>query len=276
MLIPKIIHQTISIKDNLNHSIEQNLRTIKDINGDWECRLYDENDRRKFISSTYDGRVLKIYDSIRPEYGAAKADLFRYLLMYERGGVYLDIKSTTSRPLSEVIKPNDSYILSHWDNGPDGRYAGYGIWKEYGVENEVQQWHIMATPKHPYLSAVIKRVLFNVENYDPLRNGAGKLGVLLTTGPIAYTRAIRPIQAIYDHRVVQIEDLGVMYSFVERSNTRHAEFGLTNYRKLRFPLTKDRLSSYRATRLFLMLKFRKFLYHPEEPAAELSAVHMPF
>lgn len=272
MLIPKIIHQTISIKENLNHSIEQNLRTIKEMNGDWECRLYDENDRRKFISSTYDRRVLKIYEKIRPEYGAAKADLFRYLLIHEIGGVYLDIKSTTPRPLSEVIEPDDSYILSHWDNKPDGRNPGYGIWKQFGVENEFQQWHIMAAPKHPYLSAVIKRVLFNVENYDPLRNGVGKLGVLLTTGPISYTRAISPIQDAYSHRVVQIEDLGVMYSFIERSNARHADFGLTNYRRNRFPLTSDRLSSYRAARLFLLLKFRKFLYHPEEPAAQLGNI----
>ena len=37
--------------------------------------------------------VLNAYDSLIP--GAYKADLFRYLVLYREGGVYLDCKSST-------------------------------------------------------------------------------------------------------------------------------------------------------------------------------------
>ena len=38
---------------------------------------------------------------------------FRYLLMYEIGGVYLDIKSTANKKLDDVLEENDAFILSH-------------------------------------------------------------------------------------------------------------------------------------------------------------------
>ncbi len=39
----------------------------------------------------------------QPRYGVVLADIFRYLVIYNEGGVYLDIKSTVNRPLDEII-----------------------------------------------------------------------------------------------------------------------------------------------------------------------------
>ena len=35
------------------------------------------------------------------------ADVFRYLAVYREGGVYLDVKSTVTCPLDEVLSPDD-------------------------------------------------------------------------------------------------------------------------------------------------------------------------
>lgn len=35
--------------------------------------------------------------------------------MYDQDGVYLDLKSATKRPLDDIIRPNDEFILSHWE-----------------------------------------------------------------------------------------------------------------------------------------------------------------
>lgn len=268
MLIPKIIHQTISSKTSLNPLLKSNINRIQEINQDWECRLYDEVDRRRFIGSAYGAHMLGIYDKIRPEYGAAKADFWRYLVIYQQGGVYLDIKSTTTRPLSSVIGIDDAYLLSHWDNGPTGSYPGWGQWQEHGVENEFQQWHIIAAPRHPYLEAVIKRIQFNIENYNPLRNGVGRIGVLLATGPIPYTRAISPIMDQHCHRLVNIETLGIKYSFIKNSDKKHNELGLSNYRRNKSPLTTKRLSILGVSRLFMHRKLKKLPYNPTEAAAQ--------
>ena len=35
--------------------------------------------------------MLNIYNSIDESYGPCRADLFRYLILYDKGGIYLDI-----------------------------------------------------------------------------------------------------------------------------------------------------------------------------------------
>lgn len=237
-MIPKIIHQTISDKAQLHPALRDNVQRIQAANPDWEYRLYDDAERRAFIEAHYDNRTLRLYDRISPRYGAARADFFRYLLMYSVGGVYLDVKSTVVQPLSSVISDDTPYLISFWDSGPGGREEGSGKHPKYGVDNEFQQWFIVAEPRHPYLAAVIQRVMDNIERYDALHGGVGASGVLRTTGPIAYTLAIQPVLAQYRHQVVDIHELGFRYSCLPNEalrRDRHRKI-IPNYREIRFPV----------------------------------------
>ena len=187
MAIPKIIHQTFSDWNDLDCSLQKNISDIRELNKTWDYRFYDDSDICKFITQYYNSDMLEIYEQINPGYPAARADLFRYLLMYRYGGVYLDIKSTSTLNLDEVILYQSLYLLSHWNHG-------WGKHPEFGVKNEFQQWHIIATPGHPYLRSVIQRVIFNIRRYDRHKDGVGTDAVLSVTGPIAYTLAIRDIK----------------------------------------------------------------------------------
>jgi NAD(P)-dependent dehydrogenase (short-subunit alcohol dehydrogenase family) len=75
MKIPKIIHQTISRRSSLGSAFHENIGRIKSLNPDWEYRLYDDADRQRFIAEHYGPDYLGTYNSIRVEYGAAKAGL---------------------------------------------------------------------------------------------------------------------------------------------------------------------------------------------------------
>ena len=231
MTIPKIIHQTIFSRKTLHPLFQENIDFLKRMNPDWEHRLYDDEDCRRFILRIYGKEYLDTFNAIDSVYGAAKADFFRYLLMYEYGGVYLDIKSRTRLPLTQVLTDTDHYILSYWDNAAVGKFAGCGFWPEYGVPSELQQWHIIASPKHPYLQAVIEQVKFNLDHYDPFRLGIGGLSVLRGTGPIAYSLAIEPIKNQHPHCQVCIEDLGIEYSFLEVQKINHRDLMGSNYAK---------------------------------------------
>ncbi len=101
--IPKIIHQTFKTR-NLPPELQENVDKLKAKNPGWEYRFYDDSDIIKFISTFYGYEILTYFERINPKYGAARADLFRYLLMYIYGGVYLDIKSTFTRPIDEVLQ----------------------------------------------------------------------------------------------------------------------------------------------------------------------------
>lgn len=227
--IPRIIHQTFMTK-NLPAELQENVENIKKLNPDWIHILYDDYDIQLFIRENYGSEVLSYFERINPRYGAARADLFRYLLMYKCGGVYLDIKSTCTCPFEQVLKSDDKYILSQWRNKPGEIYAGYGISKEVAHINggEYQQWHIITVPGHPFLKTVIDTILHNMDIYRPWLHGTGGIGVLRLTGPLVYTLAIYPMLAIAPHRLVKDETVvGLQYSVY--TNTHHRSVYKTNY-----------------------------------------------
>ena len=76
---------------------------------------------------------------------------------------------------------------------PGEPFEGWGLHPECGPYGEYQQWHIIAAPQHAFLRATISAVMWNIDNYSIEHHGVGKPGVLRTTGPIAYTKAITPL-----------------------------------------------------------------------------------
>jgi mannosyltransferase OCH1-like enzyme len=245
MTIPKIIHQTVPDKNKLDDLFSNNIAKLQSINRHWHHRLYDDSDCRSFIANCCGSEMLKCYDRINPAYGPARADLFRYLLLYEHGGVYLDIKSTVDSALDDVLRPDDVYLLSQWRNRRGQAYEGWGLHQPSidSVKNEYQQWHIVASAKHPFLEAVIAKVQRNIDKYNPFRDGVGKSGVIKLTGPVAYTSAIRPILERYDHTIVDIEDMGFRYSIAPPTTTNkygHVELFASHYTTLSEPIVKKK------------------------------------
>jgi hypothetical protein len=129
------------------------------------------------------------------------------------------MKSTTTKPLSEVLRPDDVYILSHWDRN---LHRGWGYHPELGGVEEYQQWHIASEPRHPFLDAVIRTVVKNINSYTTIRYGVGKRGVVLLTGPIPYTLAIDSVKRFHPFRYADADELGLRYSIVERAQDKLA------------------------------------------------------
>ncbi|MBL6432138.1 MAG: hypothetical protein HPM95_17585 [Alphaproteobacteria bacterium] len=89
MLVPKVLHQTIRCRSALTPALQRNIATLKALNPGWEHRLYDDSDVRKCILQACGRERLALFDRIHDDYGAARADIFRYVRLYESGGVYL-------------------------------------------------------------------------------------------------------------------------------------------------------------------------------------------
>ncbi|WP_375391697.1 glycosyltransferase family 32 protein [uncultured Sphingomonas sp.] len=211
---PRTVVQTYP-SNILPPALAENRQRMVEANPAWTFLLYDDAAIIGYIRDRFDQDVLKAYLSIDPSYGAARADLFRYLRIFAEGGVYLDVKSTLMRPLDTIITPQEEYLLCQWANGDDEPRRGFGLHKELRSipGGEFQQWHIMARAGHPFLEAVVKCVLHNIRTYTPWRFGVGGLGVWRTTGPIAYTRAIAPLLSQHPYRLVRDETkIGLQYS----------------------------------------------------------------
>lgn len=185
----------------------------------WDHRFYNRADAEAWLRDNADERTCRAYYAIDPNYHAARSDLLRYLICEKEGGLYLDVKSEAARPLDEVLRPSDEFLLSQWPELQD-RSVNKGGHEELAhiPGDEFVIWYIAASAGHPFLQAVIQKVLTNIENYNPWQIGVGAKGVLRTTGPIAYTLAIHPMLKNHTHRFVDAEKELGFYPF------RHDDF----------------------------------------------------
>jgi mannosyltransferase OCH1-like enzyme len=234
--IPRIIHQAYHGK-KLPEALRQLVDTLCEQNPTWEHRLYDDAELSAWIEEHYGPAVASYYDRIDSRYGAARIDFWRYLLIYKIGGIYIDIKSTFSRPIDEVIRADDQFLLSSWPQ--DAYEQGYGVHARlsHRSRGEYQQWHVIGVPGHPFLRAVIMQVMANIDRYNPWRDGVSKFAVVHTTGPVPYTLAIEPLIDTWPHREVADErDLALVYNPLAGEN--YQKYLPMHYTRLKIPLIK--------------------------------------
>ena len=240
--IPRKLHFICNDVATLDPEIRANIARTAQLNPGWETTLWDEAARYQFVSDEYGWDVLKLYLMIGAEYGAAKADFFRYLLIYRLGGVYLDLKSTMSRPLDTILRSDDEYLLSQWNMSGSGRHKGWGLGASiaYVPGGEYQQWFLIARPGHPFLRRVIQLVMTKIATYRPEVHGVGAVTTFNITGPHAYTKAIYPVRSLFAHRVFDAESEGLVYSVIDNHRARSG----SNYREAQTPIVTGH-ESYR-------------------------------
>jgi len=241
--IPRIIHQTFRARSRLPAILADNCRDIETLNPDFEYRFYEDRDCEILIKDCFGQEILARYLLIDPAFGAARADLFRYLCLYQFGGVYLDVKVKLALPLSSVLFGNDAFLLSQWDQSPGSQYAGWGThWRLNGIAGgEFQQWFIIASPGHPFLAAVIANVIKNIDTFNPFSFGNSWEAVICTTGPVVYTTSIQPILDSHPHRrLSSSEEIGINYSiFADTTDPDGHRRLYRDYRKAETPLIRQ-------------------------------------
>lgn len=165
MSIPKIIHQTFKTSA-LPLITRWHISKFRKRNPEYVYEFYDDGRIEQFISLEYSEEVLQLYKKIN--IGAAKADFFRYLILFKKGGIYLDIDSSISSRLKDFIQPTDSAIISSEKN--PGLFV---------------QWALIFEANHPFLQKTIEFVC------DNIRKNSYPHDVHQMTGPSVYTKAIQ-------------------------------------------------------------------------------------
>lgn len=141
-MIPKHIYQTWK-SHTLPPGITTVIQKIMALNPGWTHHLYDDQEMADFIHTHYPGRVSQAFDSLA--IGAARADIWRYCVLYKYGGVYLDIDADITRPLDNLIRPDDAAVITREQ-----------------VAGLFNQWILIFSADHPLLKAVIDESVENV------------------------------------------------------------------------------------------------------------------
>ena len=255
MKIPRIIHQTVENMKQVLPEYEGNRQEMSKLNPHWDVKLYTSDDREDFIRSAYDNEIFHAYLSIDRRYGAARADFFRYLVILNLGGLYLDIKATSTKSLDTVIRPEDTFIVAQWPTSIDGvDMSSVGNHKELSFR-EYQNWFVLGAPNHLILEKAVEEILRNIDSYNPFIHGVGKIGVLRTTGPIAYSKVVHKNIKVDGVRVATNEELGLrptIHTIIDDQNPFQNRQPTPHYSSLRVPI----ISSSKFTTFFVYIFFK--------------------
>jgi len=201
--IPKILHSTYSSWEKAQELFGEAMGESRANNVSFEHRFYDDAAMVTFMKRQ-PRRVYEAFRKINPVYKAAQADLFRYCLINEYGGVYTDIKCIVG-DLRRAIAPSDGMLLSIGGTSEIISWTALPLWRHnsHPVYREIQQFWIAARARHPLIQKVIDRTVKAINNYDDAQfkdhNRLGKIfpflnkgynAVMATTGPWVYTQAI--------------------------------------------------------------------------------------
>jgi len=106
--VPLVIYQSWQSHFVPSGMKENILRTVAN-NPEFDYYLYSDADSRAFIKANYDTSVVRAFDSLRP--GAYKSDLWRYCILYKRGGVYFDIKMVPLVSIKNIIEKHATVFV---------------------------------------------------------------------------------------------------------------------------------------------------------------------
>ncbi len=138
-MIEKNIFQTF-INNELPEPIINLIDQLKLKNSNYNYYFYTDEDILDFIKTNYSTEIYNAYNKL--QIGAAKADFWRYLVLYKYGGVYLDIDSYITISLDDFILNQDKAIVTRENN--------------YG---HFVQWCLLIKSGHPILKHTIENVL---------------------------------------------------------------------------------------------------------------------
>jgi len=200
-MIPKILYQTW---DNRTFPNDVNARFAemqKNYVG-YEYRFFLDEDMDNFVRENYPGEIWECYNKL--DIVVARADFWRYLVLYKWGGVYLDMDSNLHLPLDDFIHEGDDAIIAAEGN-PD----------------MFVQWALIFKAKHPILKVAIDMVVNNIKN-NSYPNDIHKM-----TGPALFTSAVQAVHgSLYgkklDHNAIQFGD-DVTYS---KGHVKYRVFGI--------------------------------------------------
>ena len=157
-IIPLCIYQTWHTT-SLPPKMQQAVNTIKAHNPEFQHFLYDDNMCREFIRDNFPEDVLRAYDYLIP--GAYKADLWRYCILYKKGGIYLDIRYIpfeNFKFLNLTKKEHFVIDLETFDESPNFYRC------ESSGECRIYNALMVTLPGNKKLFDVINQVVCNVKN----------------------------------------------------------------------------------------------------------------
>jgi mannosyltransferase OCH1-like enzyme len=186
--IPPIVYQTW--ESNLFGKTHfKELNRFRSLNPDLSFCLYTKSMRQSYMEEFWGNhKIFDIYN--RSIFGPMKTDIFRYCLLFDKGGFYFDINKMCETKISNMLEVNDELFLSHELNThcflPEFEIVKNNIlYCNYFI-----QWGMGFMPNHPILKQIIDNICIYSCLFENNIYPNPKQAILQLTGPGMFTKSI--------------------------------------------------------------------------------------
>ena len=203
--------------DHFDDATFNRLKVFREQNLDFNFEFYDDLRMNNYMKTNWGSHpIFEIYDKVR--FGAAKADIWRYCVLFEYGGVYLDIDAVLNFKLSsipvdinELISFEANSILENISfDFPDDYWF---LQNESAIrnklkhpENLVLNWGLIFRKNHEILKNCIDLICENADLYKGKKYQNMLNAVIHFSGPYVLTRAVW--KYLIDHNC-HVHQLGI-------------------------------------------------------------------
>lgn len=174
--VPLVIYRSYLTRDSTSNEIPVDMKAAVDktisMTPEFDNYFSSDSDCLAFIQENYEPNVANAYRSLKP--AAFQSDLWRYCILYKKGGVFIDIKMELHLPLIEILK---EYPKIFNGNIP-----------EANPKDQVHNVFMSSPPGNPVFKACIDEI---VESCKSRNYRANYLDI---TGPCLLWRMIKQIE----------------------------------------------------------------------------------
>ena len=188
-LIPNVVYQTW-INNLFGKTHSQGIQNFRALNPEMEFNLYDSYDLDFYMQNSYGAHpIYQVYKNTK--FGPMKADIFRYCILYEKGGYYFDIKAAINKPIVELCPSNVDGIIAF--EGCDCALPPNNdcLEKIQHTTKYVVQWGMGFISGHPILGRMIEEICKNYTFYQNKVFDNPKLAILSYTATGKFTQVVR-------------------------------------------------------------------------------------
>ncbi len=143
-MISKTIYQTWSTQ-RLPEKLEKLHSKMRNKNSEYEHIIYTDEQMNDYMNSNADTDIKNAYWKMN--HIVAKADIWRYTILFNNGGVYLDIDSEITGSLDNLINDKDEAIIT-----PEIH------------ENLFIQWGLIFSKDHKILEKTLNYIIQDIKN----------------------------------------------------------------------------------------------------------------
>jgi mannosyltransferase OCH1-like enzyme len=189
--IPPNVYQSW-INNKFGKSHMQQMLAFRKINPDLNFFLFNDEEVNAYMLEFWGGHdIYKIYSSAK--YGPMKTDIFRYCILYERGGFYFDINKGISRQISTLIHDDDTSFMSFEGNDCIIMPDKVLMTKLMHPEKYVLQWGFGFCAKNPVLEKVIANICEYYDFFAGKRFDSPQFAILSHTATGMLTKSVRDV-----------------------------------------------------------------------------------